>query len=538
MARLPIPGSDDNNWGNVLNDYLSVEHNTDGTLKKAGDIAAAQSDADSAQTAANNAQTTANAKIDKSLATTKGDLLAASAASTFARLGVGSNGQLLTADSAQTLGVAWKTKSDAFVYATDYGATFDGVTDDAANIQDAIDAAVAIGKPLFLAPGTAIIGTPLSIAEPVTILGSGRETTILAAANGLNDYVIKFTGGAPGVGIVGAHFADFAIDGNSANQTAGGAVLANGAVQCSFERVHFWSVYNWGLVLGPIPGGAFGHHNRIISCLFDNSGGSAGFGGGAWITSSDENWFVASDFEFLGGSTPPVGSNPVMLWDQAGLQTIMGCCFVSGSNTCIAIRVQDVEGTKITNSTFDGIGGDSIFMVANKCIVSNNLFTGIGDSGSTPSSGVHLEFNTHYNIVSGNSFETSTIVGKTRSMIREEGTGGSGDNIIEGNGMSLNAAVTVANLETGGTNTILRNNIGWTTESNGTAVVANGTTSIAVNHGLSAAPALSKISVTPTNNLGTAAKFWISGVGATQFTINVDVDPGAGTAAFAWNART
>lgn len=33
MARLPIPGEDDGTWGNVLNDFLTVEHNSDGTLK-------------------------------------------------------------------------------------------------------------------------------------------------------------------------------------------------------------------------------------------------------------------------------------------------------------------------------------------------------------------------------------------------------------------------------------------------------------------------------------------------------------------------
>lgn len=33
MTRLPIPGSDDGTWGDILNTYLSVEHNTDGTLK-------------------------------------------------------------------------------------------------------------------------------------------------------------------------------------------------------------------------------------------------------------------------------------------------------------------------------------------------------------------------------------------------------------------------------------------------------------------------------------------------------------------------
>ncbi len=33
MARLPIPGSDKGNWGQILNEYLSAAHNADGTLK-------------------------------------------------------------------------------------------------------------------------------------------------------------------------------------------------------------------------------------------------------------------------------------------------------------------------------------------------------------------------------------------------------------------------------------------------------------------------------------------------------------------------
>lgn len=33
MARLPTPGGDNDVWGTILNDYLSVSHNSDGTLK-------------------------------------------------------------------------------------------------------------------------------------------------------------------------------------------------------------------------------------------------------------------------------------------------------------------------------------------------------------------------------------------------------------------------------------------------------------------------------------------------------------------------
>src|SRR5664280_70483 len=38
MARLPTPGGDDGNWGTVLNDFLSQEHNSDGTLKAVGSL--------------------------------------------------------------------------------------------------------------------------------------------------------------------------------------------------------------------------------------------------------------------------------------------------------------------------------------------------------------------------------------------------------------------------------------------------------------------------------------------------------------------
>jgi hypothetical protein len=38
MARLPKPGSDAGTWGTVLNDFLSVEHNPDGTLNRSGTI--------------------------------------------------------------------------------------------------------------------------------------------------------------------------------------------------------------------------------------------------------------------------------------------------------------------------------------------------------------------------------------------------------------------------------------------------------------------------------------------------------------------
>lgn len=53
MARLPQPGGDTGTWGDILNDFLSVAHNTDGTLKTgsggaAGDVNGPSSSTDNA----------------------------------------------------------------------------------------------------------------------------------------------------------------------------------------------------------------------------------------------------------------------------------------------------------------------------------------------------------------------------------------------------------------------------------------------------------------------------------------------------------
>jgi hypothetical protein len=42
MARLPQPGGDDGTWGDLLNEFLNVEHNADGTLKRGSTIDGAQ----------------------------------------------------------------------------------------------------------------------------------------------------------------------------------------------------------------------------------------------------------------------------------------------------------------------------------------------------------------------------------------------------------------------------------------------------------------------------------------------------------------
>ncbi len=143
MARLPTPGADNGVWGTILNDFLSVEHNTDGSLKASGSLGAKADNASVVHLAGG--ETVTGAKdftggltingsniLVASTVTAKGDLLAATAAGNVSRLPVGANGKYLVADSAQATGLNWASSTDT-VHVT--GLAADGVTDDAPTIQ-------------------------------------------------------------------------------------------------------------------------------------------------------------------------------------------------------------------------------------------------------------------------------------------------------------------------------------------------------------------------------------------------------------------
>ncbi len=70
----------------------------------------------------------------------------------------------------------------------------------------------------------------------------------------------------------------------------------------------------------------------------------------------------------------------------------------------------------------------------------------------------------------------------------------------------------------------------------GSATVLNTTTSIVVAHGLPATP--TRIQITPRENPTNAVSFWwVDTVGAANFTINVNADPGASNLDFDWHAQ-
>lgn len=92
---------------------------TDSTSSTSTTTAATPNSVKSAYDLANTANTKAQGDISASIVDAKGDLIAATAADTVARLAVGTNGQVLTADSTAATGMKWAAAAG--------GSTFSGV---------------------------------------------------------------------------------------------------------------------------------------------------------------------------------------------------------------------------------------------------------------------------------------------------------------------------------------------------------------------------------------------------------------------------
>lgn len=304
-------------------------------------------------------------------------------------------------NSIPALIVASSTASADVLANADY--VCDGTADDV-QIQAAITAST--GK-VILSEGVFNIAASITVNKHIIIEGTGPEATEVKAAASLNAYIfiVNSTNSATQYRV---QFRNFKIDGNEDNSTGGG-VLSYGAIQSTFEKMHFEYCYDWGVYLYDTGGGSgsYGHHNQIIDCLFDQGEGSAGVGGGVYMRNCDENTVIGSQFQYL----------KLGIKDETGFNQIFGCSFVDGLT---GIYVLDASRTRITNCIFDycanfGIDLKGPFNTVNAC-----TFYRCSDGNNNGYACLYIEWYGS-NIITDNMFLAEDTTNKTKAAIQEAG---------------------------------------------------------------------------------------------------------------------
>lgn len=158
--RLPTPGADDGTWGTILNDFLLVSLNTDGTLQPAAITQAGGYikpntgiPASDLSNSVQNSLTAASTALQPGTTIGAGDLSGTYGSPTVAKIqgvtvsGTPSTGEAILATSSTT--AKW-TPREFNVMA--FGAVGDGATDDTAAITQCLAAAAAVYGEVYFPP--------------------------------------------------------------------------------------------------------------------------------------------------------------------------------------------------------------------------------------------------------------------------------------------------------------------------------------------------------------------------------------------------
>jgi hypothetical protein len=128
--------------------------------------------------------TTANAAIPASTLTTKGDLLTRTSAS-LARLPIGSNGTVLTADSTATVGVTWATLPTGLPSQTGNGGKYlktDGSTASWNNVDITISTATGTTYTAAITDVNKLVqlsnAAPITVTVPASVFTAGQQVNI------------------------------------------------------------------------------------------------------------------------------------------------------------------------------------------------------------------------------------------------------------------------------------------------------------------------------------------------------------------------
>lgn len=456
--------------------------------------------------------------------------------------------------------LAWST---AFILATAYGVTADGVTDDTSAVLLAINAAVSAGKEVWFPAGTMVCDLT-TITAACTIKGMGRDQTIFKRkANSANAYLFYATG------LTDLVLEGFSVDGNNANQTVTGTgIQLDNCVRPIIRDVsaYGWKRNNAGAGLALLNGSG-----AVISsdCTFSDNYDGAVLAGhtdasdlGATYTANLRNGILVSAASHRFRNQFVRASGNCLSAAGAGVQIIdsddcVGIGPVANSNTNgHGYQHNNADRGKVYGATCGSNGISGVDWYASEDGELHGAYC-----VSNTARGVEVDSASHrmkvfggrctgnvdadWSIFSSDDVELHSLIGNIRLA---GGTcnrtqivgGGQGYTLTVTSGQAANVRLfgwlgSVA--DTGGHISFASGCLTYIAANTGTATINSGATTAVVTHGLARTPtaALIRVAFTenPTNDPG---NWWLSSVGATQFTVNVRSDPGASSLDFSWSA--
>ncbi len=437
-------------------------------------------------------------------------------------------------------------------------------TTNGTNDDEEINAAIAVlpdyGSRLRLTGLIFRLGDPIAVNKTLILEGDGvggaAGTTITLAANANSD-AVELTAGR-------AILRDFRIDGNASNQT--GTIYCidiSAGIEAILENLELDNCKSDGLhVTSPgsavrgidVKASANGGHGVFFGSLanadmFVNLTVNGNAGAGLYVDGMPESYFVNV-------TADQNGSYGIRLkGDRLGLTN-----FWAGGNTATGLYLYQANFSNISNGNLYGnsvgLGAGADLIVSGS---SNNNFSGITSQnllGGSSNNWIGIELSgAHNNTFSGLNISKAYVNSSEAIDIRDASTynhfanfdfnsGGNTDNktvrlVDAGSGNSFISGrvqgTTLVSVE-GSTvlaNQVFRDVAGFVTAAKGTATIT--ATSIAVTHGLSITPAagqcLAQAASNPTDAVGT---IWIDTYTSTQFTVNVESDPGTSNLDIVW----
>lgn len=302
-----------------------------------------------------------------------------------------------------------------------YGATGDGVTDDISAIQEAVDAAEAVGGgTVYFPDGTYRISAAIVLHSGVSLKGNGRRnSSINVAALAVN--AIEAIGVSAVATMVQVSIEDLKIvgPGKASGGTGVGVYCKWTSVNVSLERLwvtawgshgirfeESWSFAVRDCLMDGNGGDGFQGLTNINHAIFDHNISISNAGRGYYVNGGASSLFLGCDAESNTGAGFDLRKTFAMrlqnchmegngydgtsaniylhyatgLGDKAIATTIESCLIQGASVTVCGIRVDGGEGTQIKGNYFQNHVTDHILMTANstRTSVGQNTYAGTG----------------------------------------------------------------------------------------------------------------------------------------------------------------